>query len=591
MTRCTTREQALGLLATLMADPSPFIAIDTETLPFDKKKGLVKAWQLPLQLVGFYTPNTQGYITADVIPKEEFQALLNSKNFAAHNWRFDATVLGELYDVESVKFLDTMILAWLTDENRGSNGLKQLAVSVLGVKENEVVKFDEIPMPELGGTLFSGWQDEAMRDWRFKIGEYCVRDCRWTYELACRLWPMLTPAQAKFFREVEMPIVTALRKMERRGIEIDMERLAELRLRLEYEVAKAHADLTAVASDVNFDSPVQLRELLFEKMGFKPLSKTESGLASTDADTLEELLRRNPDNGFLKSLLRYRECQKILGTYAVGLGELAINGTIHTSFNQLGAATGRFSSSSPNVQNMPTSKEFNVRSLFRPRAGHTFIVADFSQIELRVLAHFTQAKTLLEAYARGEDIHQATADKIGCTRAVAKSINFGLNYGRTAHGMSKAIGISKQECQTFIDKYFRELPEVKARMDQLPQLLLRDGYVETIVGRHRRFPEYRKYVASGSDSLMGRIERIAVNASIQGGASDIVKTAMKDLDKGLKDFDAHMLMQIHDEIVLEVPREKAEACAKYVQHAMENCYRLDNVPMAVTMHVGDSWEH
>ncbi len=395
------------------------------------------------------------------------------------------------------------------------------------------------------------------------------------------------------YREVELPLVRVLARMEEAGILVDRDYLAELGERLRDRLATLERQVYQAAGEpFNINSTQQLRELLFDRLRLPVLKKTPKGAPSTDASVLQKMVDQHPVIGHL---LAYRELEKLRSTYVDGLLPLiARDGRIHCVFNQTGAATGRISSERPNMQNIPvrTEEGRTIRRAFVAAPGHTFVVADYSQIELRILAHLSEDAGLLEAFAAGADIHTATAARVfGLAaehvtpelRRRAKMINFGLLYGMEAYGLGQRLEISTEVAKEHMDAYFAQFPDVAAFMQGMVARARADGYTTTILGRRRYLPE----LASDNFRVRQAAERMALNAPIQGSAADIIKKAMVSLDAELDavGLGAALLLQVHDELVLEVPADRAEEAAGLTRRIMEGGVELA-VPLRVDLGMG-----
>ena len=397
----------------------------------------------------------------------------------------------------------------------------------------------------------------------------------------------------ELYREVELPLVRVLARMEEAGILVDRAYLAELGEHLRDRLATLEQRVYEAAGEpFNINSTQQLRELLFDRLRLPVLKKTPKGAPSTDASVLQKMVDQHPVVGHL---LAYRELEKLRSTYVDGLLPLiAPDGRIHCAFNQTGAATGRISSERPNMQNIPvrTEEGRTIRRAFVAAPGHTFVIADYSQIELRILAHLSGDAGLLEAFASGADIHTATAARVfGLApdqvtpdlRRRAKMINFGLLYGMEAYGLGQRLEISTEVAKEHMDAYFAQFPAVAAFMQGMVSRARADGFTTTMLGRRRYLPE----LASDNFRIRQAAERMALNAPIQGSAADIIKKAMVALDGALGRSGpaATMLLQVHDELVLEAPVEEAEETAALTRRIMEGVVEL-RVPLRVDVGMG-----
>lgn len=399
----------------------------------------------------------------------------------------------------------------------------------------------------------------------------------------------------KLYEDIELPLSYVLYTCEKAGITADRDKLIQYGDSLEGRINELKKSIFDQAGEeFNINSPKQLGEILFDRMGIKGGKKTKSGY-STAADVLEKLA---PDHPIVNDILEYRGLTKLKSTYADGLQEcIAADGRIHTTFNQTITATGRISSTDPNLQNIPIRTELGrkIRKCFVPKPGYVFIDADYSQIELRLLAHMSQDRGLIEAYGMDADIHKITASKVFHIpfdevtpekRRDAKAVNFGLVYGISSFGLSQDLGISRKEAAQYIDEYFITYPGVKAFLDRQVSDAKENGYVTTMYSRRRPVPE----LASSNFMMRQFGERVAMNSPIQGTAADIMKIAMIKVYKALKEElpDASILIQVHDELLLEVKSEEADKATMILKREMENAAELD-VKLEVDVHMGNDW--
>jgi len=420
---------------------------------------------------------------------------------------------------------------------------------------------------------------------------------RWIWDL----WAMQPRALAdaalfSLYEEMERPIVTVLAEMERHGIRVEPSRLAEFSRELELSLERATQDIYRLAGEeFNIGSPKQLATVLFEKLGLPPVKRTKTGY-STDADVLEQLALGHE---LPAKIIEHRTLAKLKSTYADALPTL-INprtGRIHTSFNQLVAVTGRLSSSNPNVQNIPIRTELGrrIRAAFVPEPGWRFLAADYSQIELRILAHVSGEESLVEAFRRGEDIHRRTAAEVFAIdpsqvtpeqRDVAKTTNFSVIYGVTAFGLSRGLAITPKQAQAYLDQFFARHPKVKALLDRTVAEGRERGYVSTLLGRRRYLPELR----SGNPNLRSFGERMATNAPIQGTAADLIKIAMVRMSRQLaaRGLRSRMLLQVHDELLFEAPDDEVGTLEALAVEVMESALEL-SVPLKVDVKAGEDW--
>ncbi|NQY55192.1 MAG: DNA polymerase I [Ilumatobacteraceae bacterium] len=401
----------------------------------------------------------------------------------------------------------------------------------------------------------------------------------------------------QLYDTIENPLVLVLAKMEHVGVGVDADELRSLNDRLGSEASSLAAELREVAGrdDLNINSPKQLREILFDERGLTPVKKTKTG-PSTDAASLERLREQWPE--FLDPLMRYREVEKLRSTYGEGLlGEVAADGRIHATFNQTVARTGRLSSDQPNLHNIPvrTEEGRQFRRAFVPAAGTSLLVADYNQIELRCIAHLAADPGLIEAFTSGRDIHNATAARVfdvGADevtieqRSKAKMVSYGLAYGMEAYGLGQRLNIPTEEAAVILEAYFDAFPNVKAYMDSTVAEARERGYTETLFGRRRPIPE----LMNSNFRVRQAGERQAMNAGIQGLAADIFKVALVRIDEALVEggFESRLVLQVHDEVILEVPESERESVGGTVIELMRHAAELD-VPLEVNVAWGDSW--
>lgn len=507
---------------------------------------------------------------------------------AGHNIKYDWQVLRRAgVELAGVAY-DSMLASFVLDPGRRSHAIDTLSLEHLGRpmrsyhdvagKGKTEVPFAEVPVAEAAA--------------------YCGADSATVLALHEFFAPSLVEMRVqKLLDELEMPLVEVLVDMEWTGIAIDRALFARLSTELgrDLEALERRIGLAAGA-EVNLNSPRQLGALLFEKLALPVIKRTKTG-PSTDADVLEQLADQGHEVPRL--ILEYRELQKLRSTYVDVLPQRVLpeTGRIHTSFNQTGAATGRLSSSEPNLQNIPvrTPRGEEIRAGFVPGPGSLFIVADYSQIELRLMAHLSGDPAFIEAFRRGDDIHRQTASVIFGVpvaqvtpemRARAKTINFGTIYGQGPFALSKQLGITQEEAKAFITQYFERFAGVRAFLDRQIQLARERGYVETLFGRRRYIPEIR----DKSFNIRAFGERTATNSPLQGSAADLIKVAMVRIHHALRagGLQGRMLLQVHDELVLEAPEAEVERTKAVVKEHMEGAARLD-VPLVVDVGVGRHW--
>ena len=399
----------------------------------------------------------------------------------------------------------------------------------------------------------------------------------------------------ELYYNIELPLIYSLNRMEKKGIRLDATSLKEYGLMLKESIEKLEKDIyTQCNVEFNINSPKQLGEVLFEKMGLKGGKKTKTGY-STSADVLEKLKEENP---VIKDILEYRQLTKLKSTYADGLiNYVEADGRIHGTFNQTITATGRISSTEPNLQNIPIRMPLGslIRKVFIPKENCVFVDADYSQIELRILAHMSEDESLIEAYNSGMDIHSITASKVFNVpleqvtkqqRSNAKAVNFGIVYGMSAFGLSQDLSISRKEATEYINQYFETYPKVKEYLDNIVAFAKEKGYVKTLFGRKRPIPELK------SSNFMQKSfgERIAMNSPIQGTAADIMKIAMINVDKRLQqeNMKSRIVLQVHDELLVEAYKDEVDKVSEILSQEMSNAANL-SVNLDVDVNVGDNW--
>jgi DNA polymerase I len=490
-------------------------------------------------------------------------------------------------DLRGLEF-DVMLASYVLEPGRREHGLDSLALQHLG---HSAMTYEDLCGTGRSAVPVAECALEQVRIFACEKADLALR-------LRERLEPELGAHHLdRLFREVEMPLVPVLADMETAGIRIDAEFFHALSGRLARDLDLIQQEIFKEAGgEFNIGSTPQLREVLFDRLELPVLKKTKTG-ASTDASVLEELAIEGHKLPTL--ILEYRQLEKLRNTYVDALPQLASRqtGRLHTSFNQAVAATGRLSSSDPNLQNIPIRTEMGaeLRKGFIPRDGFRFVSADYSQIELRVLAHLSADPIFVQAFRTGADIHRQTAalvfnveveDVSPRMRDAAKTINFATIYGIGPFALSKQLGTTVQEAKTFIDNYFDRLPGVRAYLDRQIEKAYQDGYVETLIGRRRYIPE----VKSKNYNIRQFGERAATNAPVQGSAADIIKIAMIDIDGRLREEGdgTRMLLQVHDELLFEAPQARVEHIRALVTERMEQAFQLD-VPLKVESGTGASW--
>ncbi|MGB5685935.1 MAG: DNA polymerase I, partial [Candidatus Electrothrix sp.] len=575
------------------------LVVDTETTSLDPLEAELvgislctetnQAWYLPCG-----HRDTEGNLLPDQLALQDIVDLLgplltdSSLPKIGHNLKYDYAILaapqnggirlaGPLYD--------TMLGAWLLEPGRRSYKLDDLCQEM----DMKLTSFSEIVEGDKAADAFCRVPPEKAKD-------YSCEDVYGSLRLFEEQRVELEKQELwELFTEVEGPLIPVLAAMEETGILMDKAVLQGLTQEFGERLDVLEQEIYAVAGHAfNINSSQQLAEVLFDELGLPKGRKTKTGY-STDIKVLEKLSHKHE----LPALIvRFRNLAKLKSTYVDKLQThiSSVTGRVHSSFNQWGTATGRLSSSNPNLQNIPIRSEEGrrIRSTFIAQPGSLLLSADYSQIDLRVLAHYSQDKALLEAFRGEADIHSQTAAEIfqvalpminGEMRRVAKSINFGIVYGMSAFGLSEQLGIGRKEAQTFIDRYFVHYPGIQQFMDDVMDQARVDGYVTTLLGRRRQLPE----INASNRNRRQFAERMAINTPIQGTASDIIKLAMLKVHEELRgqQAQARLLLQIHDELVLEVPENELESVSAMVKETMESVMALD-VPLKVNTEVGGS---
>jgi len=513
----------------------------------------------------------------------------------AHNAGYDLSILNRYGWRVPGELIDTMIAAWLLDPSNRGLGLKDLVWTRLHTE-----------MTPIADLIGSGKAQITMdRVPAATAAAYAGADAVMTLRLADVLMPEVAEkGLLPLFRDIEMPLVPVLVDMEAAGIKLDVQVLKQMSVELTARLRQLELEIQRIAGYAfNINSTQQLSDVLFGKLGLptEGLKKTQAGTYSTAADVLEGLRGKHE---IVDLILEQRQLSKLLSTYVDALPAMVNprTGRVHTSYNQTGAETGRLSSTNPNLQNIPVRTEVGreIRRAFVAEPGWRLLSADYSQVELRILAHISGDEYLLAAFERGEDIHASAAAKVyGIPlsqvtkeqRAVAKMMNFATSYGVTAFGLAQRTGLSRTEAEQFMQRYFATYPGVKRYIEETKKLAREQGYVETLLGRRRYFPVL-KTTANTQQAYNVRqaAERAAINHPIQGTAADIIKIAMIRLHRALGEggYRARMLLQVHDELVLEVPEAELPAVGALVREVMEGAYPL-KAALKVDLETGPNW--
>jgi DNA polymerase-1 len=541
------------------------VAFDTETDSLENPKivGFSFAFE---DKRAYYVPINHFYLGVEkqIDEKTALKAIekILQKQVIGHNLKFDFKMLRNYNLKTPTPLADTMILAWILDPD-SPVGLDSVAKRYLN---HQNIKFKEV----VGKNQNFGDIDIKT------AAKYAAEDAIITLKLYEKLKEKMWDEVTWDFENIEMPFINVLIDMEKEGIKVDIEYLEKLQKEITQKLNTLTKEIYLLAgSEFNIKSPKQLSHILFEVLKLPAKKKTKTGY-STDEKVLNSLKDAHP---IMPKLLEYRKLDKLLSTYVIPLKEYAKkdkNHKIYTNFLQTGTATGRLSSKNPNLQNIPTSTEINIRNAFV--TDKLFVSLDYSQIELRLLAHFSGDENLIKAFLNDEDIHQKTADLIGVSRSVAKSINFGLIYGMGPKKLSETINVSLKEAREFIERYFKSFPTVKNFIENTKKEAKQKGYVETFFKR-RRFFDF----ANANQRLIAAYEREAVNTIFQGSAADIIKKAMVEIKNTFPS--SKMVLQIHDELIFEIEDEKE---AYEYKKIMENAVKL-NVPLKVGMSFAKRW--
>ena len=587
----TSLDQWKGLVEKLSLEREVSFDFETDSL-FPVEAHLVGLAVTSREREGWYVPlnHTQGKSLPEGEVLDAFSPLLEDpeKEKVGQNIKYELVLLfSRGYRVEGPLF-DTMVASYLLNPGKRTHGLDDLALEYLGYR---TVTYKEVTRKGKKEIPFSQVQPEKARD-------YACEDADITLRLKHILEKQLAEEGLdELFRRLEMPLVPVLARMELAGVKVDKTRLETMAQVLEVQIERLEKEIHRLAGEpFNINSPRQLAHILFEKLKLKPIRKTKTGY-STDVEVLAQLSLEHP---LPEKVLEYRQLTKLRSTYVEGLMKV-INpktGRVHTSFNQTVTATGRLSSSEPNLQNIPIRTELGrmIREAFVAEEGYLLLSADYSQIELRILAALSGDEKLLEAFSRGEDIHTRTACEIfGVTpqevtpelRRRAKVVNFGIIYGMSPYGLSQELKIPVEEAAEYIERYFHRYPRVRSFLDSLIKEAQEKGYVTTLLGRRRFIPE----IHSSNRNTRELGKRYAINTPIQGSAADLIKLAMIRIDRFLLEHDlkTRMILQVHDELLLEVAQGELDLVRDTVKDLMEGVYPL-KVPLVVHIGVGKNWE-
>lgn len=602
----TSREQLQAVVKSLREQGS--FAIDTETTSVDPMRARLVGISVSIAAnTGFYIPvghlpdachimtdpdDLTSIVQYDQLPLaevlNELRPLLEDEQLGkvGHNIKYDLVVFERAGASLRGISMDTMVASYLTDPSRLRHNLDEVSlqylrrslipISDLIGKGAKAVTFDHVPL------------DRAC--------EYACEDADAAWQLADKFSHELREKELQpLFEDIELPLIPVLARMEMAGIALDTQVFDGLRSEMEEKLAAVEQEIFRLAGrPFNINSPKQLQEVLFDELKLKPVRKTQTGY-STDVDVLEELAS---EHELPEKVLEFRSLEKLRGTYVEALPKLIHpeTGRIHTSFNQAVAATGRLSSSDPNLQNIPVRNDYGKRIRAGFVAGgpdRVLISADYSQIELRILAHLSGDAALQQAFHNGEDIHRDTASRVfgvapeavtGEMRRQAKAVNFGVVYGISAFGLARNLRIGNVEADRFIKAYFAQYPGVRQWLDDTIVQAREKGYVVTMLNRRRYVPDLN----ATNGAVRKAAERAAINTPVQGSAADIIKRAMVDLDRALAGTGAQLLLQVHDELVIEVDKTQSTSVAETTRRVMEGAAAL-SVPLQVDVGIGNNW--
>jgi DNA polymerase-1 len=586
----STKEEAQQL-ASLLGKQSEF-CFDTETTGVDANNAELVGMSFAIKAgEAWYVPVSENYHEA-LETVGLFKKVMENPKITkiGQNIKFDASMLN-WYEVKVAgRFFDTMIAHYLIQPDMRHN---------MDVLSETYLNYKPVSIETLIGK--KGKNQGSMRDASpAEINEYAAEDADVTLQLKEIFEPMLVDAGTKkLFDEIEMPLVPVLASMEAEGVKLDVETLVQFSQELETQIGVTQAEIFRLAdTEFNIASPKQMGEVLFEKLAIidKP-KKTKTGQYATGEDELLKLAHRHP---IIERILEFRSLTKLKSTYVDALPALVNprDGRIHTSYNQAVAATGRLSSNNPNLQNIPIRTELGreIRKAFIPRnSDYVLMAADYSQIELRIIAHLSDDQAMIHDFSEGVDIHTATASRVynmplgEVTRDMrrnAKTVNFGIIYGISAFGLSERLGIPRREAADIISSYFEKYPGVKKYMDSTIAFAKANGYVETIMGRRR----YLNDINSGNATVRGFAERNAINAPIQGSSADMIKIAMISIYNEMVNLNlkTRMILQVHDELVFDVHRDEVEVMKILIEKNMKQAMKL-SVPVEVDINIGENW--
>ena len=586
-------DELMGLI-----NQADYVSFDTETTSLDYMLAELVGISIALKPnEAFYIPINHNYEGAEKQLEQDFvlealKPFLESDEIPkiGHNLKYDRHILQNAGIDLKGKLLDTMLFSYVNNSTITRHNLDAVSKRYLNINPTS---YEDVAGKGAKQIPFSEVSIDVASD-------YASEDADISLKLYEHIEPMVQKEAklAKLYSEIEGPLIYTLGDIERNGVLIDSEKLSQQSKELEAKILKLESKVQKNAGeDFNLGSPKQLQEILYEKLGLPVIKKTPKGQPSTSEAVLQEL---SMDFPIVHDILSYRAISKLKSTYTDKLPKMinSNTGRVHTSYHQAVTATGRLSSSDPNLQNIPIRSEEGrrIREAFIAPEGYKILAADYSQIELRIMAHLSKDQGLMDAFAKGQDIHQATAAEIFSIniddvtpnqRRSAKAINFGLIYGMSAFGLSKQLQITRAEAQNYIEQYFERYPGVKNYIDETKSSAKQNGYVETVLGR-------RLYLADIESSNYQRrqyAERSAINAPMQGTAADLIKMAMTDLHSKIRNesLDAKIIMQVHDELVIEVNENQLDELSDLTVNIMADIFKLD-VDLKVDADIGNNWD-
>ena len=586
-------DELMGLI-----NQADYVSFDTETTSLDYMLAELVGISIALKPnEAFYIPINHNYEGAEKQLEQDFvlealKPFLESDEIPkiGHNLKYDRHILQNAGIDLKGTLLDTMLFSYVNNSTITRHNLDAVSKRYLNINPTS---YEDVAGKGAKQIPFSEVSIDVASD-------YASEDADISLKLYEHIEPLVQKEAklAKLYSEIEGPLIYTLGDIERNGVLIDSEKLSQQSKELEAKILKLESKVQKNAGeDFNLGSPKQLQEILYEKLGLPVIKKTPKGQPSTSEAVLQEL---SMDFPIVHDILSYRAISKLKSTYTDKLPKMinSNTGRVHTSYHQAVTATGRLSSSDPNLQNIPIRSEEGrrIREAFIAPEGYKILAADYSQIELRIMAHLSKDQGLMDAFAKGQDIHQATAAEIfsiniddvtSNQRRSAKAINFGLIYGMSAFGLSKQLQITRAEAQNYIEQYFDRYPGVKNYMDETKLSAKKNGYVETVLGR-------RLYLADIESSNYQRrqyAERSAINAPMQGTAADLIKMAMTDLHSKIRNesLDAKIIMQVHDELVIEVNENQLDELSDLTVNIMADIFKLD-VDLKVDADIGNNWD-